>query len=147
MMMLSNRVFVDTNVLIRILVDDAGAEEQMKIARKLIADSGVNILDLIANISATEIAYDAGAGLTLGTGGGTAPTGIVTAASSAVAGGTGVGGAPTYENLVDLAYSVAGSNRASYGYMMNAQALAAVRKIKDGAGNNIGVESVVVKGE
>lgn len=118
----------------------------ISLSNELIADSGVNILDLIANISATEIAYDAGAGLTLGTGGGTAPTGIVTAASSAVAGGTGVGGAPTYENLVDLAYSVAGNNRASYGYMMNAQALAAVRKIKDGAGNYIFTPSISVDG-
>ena len=61
------------------------------VSNELIADAKVDILALIADISGKAIAYDAGAGLTLGTGT-VQPTGLVTAASSAVAGGSGVAG-------------------------------------------------------
>ena len=53
---------------------------------------------------------------------------------------------PTYENLVDLVYSVAGDNRASYGFMASTTALAAIRKIKDTAGNFIFAPSISVDG-
>lgn len=108
----------------------------VSLSNELIADSGVDILSLIADQAGRSIAYDAGTGLTLGTGT-VEPTGIVTAAGSAVTGGTGVAGLPTYENLLDVAYSVAGNGRAGYGWMMNGSTIAAVRKIKDGAGNYI----------
>jgi predicted nucleic-acid-binding protein len=48
-------IAVDTNVLIRILVDDAGAEEQMKIARKLIADSGVVYVPQIVQVESVWV--------------------------------------------------------------------------------------------
>lgn len=117
----------------------------VNLSNELVQDSGINILDFVANISGREIAYDAGAGLTTGTGT-VEPTGIVTAAGSAVTGGTGVGGAPSYENLVDLVYSVAGNTRARYGFHMGASGLAAVRKLKDGAGNYIFTPSISVDG-
>lgn len=117
----------------------------VSLSNELIADAGVNLTSLIANISASEIAFDAGAGLTTGTGT-VQPTGIVTAAGSGVVGGTGVSGAPTYENLVDLAYSVAGDNRASYGFMASTSAIAAIRKIKDGNGAYIFSPSISVDG-
>jgi HK97 family phage major capsid protein len=108
----------------------------VSLSNELIADSGVDILGLIADQAGRSISYDAGTGLTLGTGT-VQPTGIVTAAGSAVTGGTGVSGLPTYENLLDVAYSVPGNGRAGYGWMMNGSTIAAVRKIKDGAGNYI----------
>jgi HK97 family phage major capsid protein len=117
----------------------------VSLSNELIADAGVNLTSLIANISATEIAFDAGAGLTTGTGT-VQPTGIVTAAGSGVVGGTGVAGAPSYENLVDLAYSVAGDNRARYGFMASTSAIAAIRKIKDGNGAYIFSPSISVDG-
>jgi HK97 family phage major capsid protein len=117
----------------------------VNLSNELVQDSGINILDFVANISGREIAYDAGDGLTNGTGT-TQPTGIVTAAGSAVTGGTGVGGAPTYENLVDLIYSVAGNTRGRYGFHMGATGLAAVRKIKDGGGNYIFAPSISADG-
>ncbi len=117
----------------------------VSLSNELIADAGVNLTSLIANISGSEIAFDAGAGLTTGTGT-VQPTGIVTAAGSGVVGGTGVSGAPTYENLVDLAYSVAGDNRARYGFMASTSAIAAIRKIKDGGGNYIFSPSISVDG-
>jgi HK97 family phage major capsid protein len=116
----------------------------VSLSNEIIADSGVNLLDLVARIAGKQIAYDAGSALTTGTGT-TQPTGIVTAAGSGVT-GTATTGAPTYENLVDLAYSVAGDNRASYGFMASTTALAAIRKIKDGAGNYIFTPSISVDG-
>lgn len=115
------------------------------LSNELIADAGVDILGLIADQAARKIAYDAGSGLTVGTGT-VQPTGIVTAAASAVTGSTGVAGAFTYENLVDLAYSVVGNNRAGYGWMMNNTGLATARKIKDGAGNYVFAPSISVDG-
>lgn len=115
------------------------------LSNELIADAGVDVLGLIADAASRKIAYDAGSALTVGTGTVTA-TGIVTAAASAVTGSTGVAGAPSYENLVDLAYSVVGNNRAGYGWMMNNTGLAAVRKIKDGAGNYIFAPAISVDG-
>ncbi len=117
----------------------------VNLSNELVQDSGINLLDFIANISGTELAYDAGQGLTTGTGT-VQPTGLVTAAGSAVTGGTGVGGAPTYENLVDLVYSVAGNTRGRYGFHTGATGLAAIRKIKDGAGNYIFTPSISVDG-
>jgi HK97 family phage major capsid protein len=116
----------------------------VNLSNEIIADSGVNLLDLVARIGGTEIAYDAGADLTTGTGT-VQPTGIVTAAGSGVT-GTATSGAPTYENLVDLAYSVAGDQRSRYGFMTSTTALAAIRKIKDGAGNYVFTPSISVDG-
>lgn len=117
----------------------------VSLSNELIADAGVDIMGLVARIAGTEIAYQAGSALTVGTGT-VQPTGIVTAAASAVTGGTGVSGAPSYENLVDLAYSVAGDSRARYGFMASTSALAAIRKIKDGAGNYVFSPSISVDG-
>lgn len=116
----------------------------VSLSNEIIADSGVNLLDLVARIGSREIAFDAGAKLTVGTGT-VEPTGIVTASALGVT-GTAAGGVPTYENLVDLAYSVAGQNRSDYGFMVSTTALAAIRKIKDGAGNYIFTPSISVDG-
>lgn len=116
----------------------------VSLSNEIIADSGVNLLDLVARIGSREIAFDAGAKLTTGTGT-VEPTGIVTASALGVT-GTAAGGVPTYENLVDLAYSVAGQNRSDYGFMVSTSALAAIRKIKDGAGNYIFTPSISVDG-
>jgi HK97 family phage major capsid protein len=117
----------------------------VNLSNEIVSDSGIDLLGFVANISGTEIAYDAGNGLTNGTGT-VEPTGLVTAAGSGIVGGTGVSGAPSYENLVDLVYSVAGNTRARYGFHMGSSAIAAVRKIKDGAGNYIFTPSISVDG-
>ena len=108
----------------------------VNLSNELIADASVDILGLVADQAGRAIAYDAGAGLTTGTGT-VQPTGIVTAAGSGITGSTAVSGAFTADNLIDLAYSVAGGNRAGYGFMMNSKALGALRKLKDTAGNYV----------
>ena len=108
----------------------------VQVANELIADAGFDITGLIAQESGNSIGFAVNAGLTLGTGT-VEPTGIVTAAGSALVGGTGVGGAFTADNLIDLAYSLDGAARRlpGVGFMANGQSIGAMRKLKDTAGN------------
>ena len=67
------------------------------------------------------------------------PNGIVNAAGSGVTGGTGVTGAFTADNVIDLIYSLDGAARRlpGFGVMGNGVAIAALRKLKDTAGNYV----------
>jgi HK97 family phage major capsid protein len=105
------------------------------VANELLTDAGFDISALIAEQAGNAIGFGINAGLTNGTGT-VEPTGIFTTGASAVTGGTGVSGAPTYENLVDLLYALDGQARLlpGIGWLMNKTGLAAVRKIKDGSG-------------
>ena len=64
------------------------------------------------------------------------PNGVSTASSTGVTGGAGVAGAFTYDNLVDLFYSVISPYRASpsCGWLLRDASMATVRKLKDGNG-------------
>lgn len=106
-----------------------------QISTELAADAGVDILSLLAANTGNALGYDVNAALTTGTGT-VQPTGIVTAAGSGVTGGTGVAGAFTADNLINLVYSVdtAGRRMAGTGWQMNATSIAAVRRLKDNAG-------------
>jgi HK97 family phage major capsid protein len=108
------------------------------VANELLTDAGFDLSALIAEQAGNAIGFGINTGLTVGTGT-VEPTGIFTAGASAVTGGTAVGGAPTYENLVDLVYALDGQARIlpGVGFLMSKSGLAAVRKIKDGAGNYI----------
>jgi HK97 family phage major capsid protein len=109
-----------------------------QISREMVEDSGVDILGFLATQTGNAIGYAVNGALTTGTGT-VQPTGIVTAAGSGITGGTGVSGAFTADNLIDLVYSVdtAGRQLAGTGFQMNAKAIAAVRKLKDTAGNYV----------
>ena len=69
----------------------------------------------------------------------TEPNGVVTASGSALIGGTGLAttGGFTYENLVSLYYSLDPAARAlpGIGFMAKGSSIAAMRVLKDGAGN------------
>lgn len=106
-----------------------------QISREMVEDAGVDILGFLATQTGNALGYAVNGALTTGTGT-TQPTGIVTAAGSGITGGTGVSGAFTADNMIDLVYSVdtAGRTLPSTGWQMNAQAIAAVRKLKDSAG-------------
>jgi HK97 family phage major capsid protein len=108
----------------------------VQVANELVADAGFDISGLIAEQAGNAIGYAVNEGLTLGTGT-VQPTGIVTAAGSALTGGTGVAGAFTADNLIDLAYSLDGAARRlpGVGFMANGQTIGAMRKLKDTAGN------------
>lgn len=107
-----------------------------QISREMIEDAGVDILGFLADQTGNAMGYSVNNALTVGTGT-TQPTGIVTAAGSGITGGTGVAGAFTADNIIDLVYSVdtAGRRLPGVGFQMNAKSIAAVRKLKgnDGA--------------
>jgi HK97 family phage major capsid protein len=107
----------------------------VQLSRELIEDAGVDILGFLATQTGNELGFRVNAGLTTGSGTG-APNGIVPKASLGVTGGTGVTGAFTADNLIDLAYSLNGAARRlpGVGWMMNTKSLGAVRKLKDTAG-------------
>jgi HK97 family phage major capsid protein len=108
-----------------------------QLSREVVEDSGINLLDFVARQAGVGMGTAVNAALTVGTGT-VQPNGIVNGAGSAVTGGTGVAGVPTYENLVDLVYSVASPyRRRGASFQMNASTVASVRKIKDGNGSYI----------
>lgn len=116
-----------------------GAEKYgalVSLSSELVSDAGFPIESYIATELGKSIGLQTNSVLT---------TKLVAAAGSAVTGGTGVSGAATYENLIDLVYSVDGSARQlpSAGFQMATTAIAAARKLKDGAGNYIWTNSAV----
>ena len=118
------------------------------VANELLVDSSLDISALIAEQAGNAIGFGINTGLTTGTGT-VEPTGIFTTGASAVTGGTGVSGAPTYENLVDLLYALDGQARLlpGVGWLMNKTGLAAVRKIKDGNGAFIWSAGNIAQGQ
>jgi len=109
-----------------------------QVSREMVEDSGVDLVGFLAQQTGNALGFAVNGALTTGTGT-TQPTGIVTAAGSGITGGTGVSGAFTADNLIDLVYSVdtAGRTLAGTGFQMNAKSLSAVRKLKDTAGNYV----------
>lgn len=116
----------------------------VSISNELIADAGFSIESYLAEQLGQSLGFQANALLTTGTGT-VQPTGISTSAGSVVTGGTGVSGAATYENLVDLVYGIADGARVlpGLGFQMSKTGIAAARKMKDGAGNYIWTDSAV----
>jgi HK97 family phage major capsid protein len=106
-----------------------------QISREMVEDAGVDILGFLATQTGNALGYAVNGALTTGTGT-VQPTGIVTAAGSGITGGTGVSGAFTADNLIDLVYSVdtAGRTLPGTGWQLNAKGISAVRKLKDSAG-------------
>lgn len=109
-----------------------------QVSREMVEDSGVDLIGFLATQAGNAIGYAVNEGLTNGTAT-TQPTGIMTVAGSGVTGGTGVSGAFTADNLIDLVYSVdtVGRMLPGTGFQMNAKSLGAVRKLKDTAGNYV----------
>lgn len=105
-------------------------------ANELVTDAGFDLASHLANQAGNGIGYSVNDVLTTGDGS-SKPNGIVTAAGSGVTGGTGVSGAFTADNLIDLAYSVDGAVRRMPGaaFMANGASIGAMRKLKDTAGN------------
>jgi HK97 family phage major capsid protein len=110
----------------------------IQVSREMIEDSGVDLLGFLADQVGNGLGYNVQNALTVGTGT-VQPQGIVTAAGSGITGGTGVSGAFTADNLIDLYYSLDGAARLlpGVGWMMNGASIGAVRKLKDSAGQYI----------
>jgi HK97 family phage major capsid protein len=105
------------------------------VANELITDAGFDISSHLAEQAGNGLGFAVNAALTTGDGS-DKPRGVVTAAGSGVTGGTGVAGAFTADNLIDLQYTLDGAARRLPGvaYMANTQSLGALRKLRDGDG-------------
>ena len=107
------------------------------ISRELLEDAGVPIVDFIGRQAGNAIGNIVNEKLAVGTGT-VEPQGIVDASANGATGGTGVAGAFTADDLIDLVHSVDSqyaSNRA--GFQMRRSTLAALRSLKDGEGRFI----------
>ena len=106
------------------------------VANELIADAGFDISAHLAEQAGNGLGYAVNAALTTGSGS-SQPNGVVTAAGSGTVGGTGVAGAFTADNLIDLQYTLDGAARRLPGvaYMAAGATIGAMRKLKDDAGN------------
>ena len=116
-----------------------GAEKYgalVQVAQELVTDAGFDITSYIAQQLGTSLGLQANSVLT---------TKLSNAAGSVVTGGTGVSGAASYENLIDLVYGIADGARVlpGLGFQMSKTGIAAARKLKDGAGNYIWTNSAV----
>ena len=109
-----------------------------QLSRELILDAGVDIVGFLAEQFGNAFGFAIGDKLVNGTGT-VEPTGFLPVAGTGVTGSTGVAGAFTADNVIDLIYSLDGSlrNRSSFAMLANATSIAALRKLKDTAGNYV----------
>ena len=105
-------------------------------ASELVTDAGFDLGSHLAEQAGNGMGYAVNDLLTVGDGS-SKPNGIVTASGAGVTGGTGVAGAFTADELIDLIYSVDAATRRkpSMALMMNTSSIGAARKLKDTAGN------------
>lgn len=106
-----------------------------QLSQELLQDAGVDIQSLLAENTANGLGYSVGNKLTVGTGT-VEPKGIVAAAGSGITGGTGVSGAFTANNILDLIFAVdtAARMRPGAGFMMNASSISKVRQLQSSGG-------------
>lgn len=117
----------------------------LQLPTELATDTGVNLEEFIAKQAGRAVGNAFGQHLAVGTGT-NQPQGVMTAATAGVTGATGVGGAPTADNLIDLFFSVIAPyrNSSSAGWLMKDTTLATVRKLKDTTGQYLWQPSLQV---
>lgn len=118
----------------------------LQVARELIDDTAVDLLGYLAMQAGRALGNKFGSDLVNGTGT-NQPNGLINTASAGVTGTvTGVSGAPSYANLVDLEYSVIAPYRQSRScYWLAAdKTIGGFRKITDTVGRPIWEPSAVL---
>jgi HK97 family phage major capsid protein len=121
----------------------------VQVSQEFLADSNIDVLGFLARQAGNEIGFRVNNALTVGTGT-VEPTGIVTAASAGVTGGTAIAGtrgtgAFTADDLIDLVYSLDGAARRlpGFGVMANGSSIGAMRKLKTSSGDYVFSPSLV----
>jgi HK97 family phage major capsid protein len=114
-------------------------------ATELLTDTGVDLEGYLAMQAGRALGNAFGVHAITGDGS-SKPTGIITSASAGVTGGTGVVGAFTADNLIDLYYSVIAPyrNSTSCGWLMRDATLGSARKLKDSQGQYLWQPSIQV---
>lgn len=110
----------------------------VQVSRELVTDAGFDLEGYLAMETGRALGNALGAHLITGTGT-SQPRGILTDATLGITSGTGVAGAPTYDNMVDLYYSVIQPYRdnPSAAFLMKDTTVGVLRKIKDTTGQPI----------
>lgn len=116
--------------------------ELVKVSNEVLSDTLFDVAGFLGKNIARAVGQKIDTDLTVGPGSG-APMGVMTAVLVGSNGTIPTGGSlitPTYENLVDLTYSVNSNYRASgnAAFLMRDVTAAVVRKIRDGAGGTLG---------
>ncbi|MGW2226799.1 phage major capsid protein [Streptomyces formicae] len=117
----------------------------LQASTELLTDTGVDLEGYLAMQAGRALGNAFGVHAITGDGS-SKPTGVITSASAGVTGGTGVAGAFTADNLIDLYYSVIAPyrNSTSCGWLMRDASLGAARKLKDGQGQYLWQPSIQV---
>lgn len=117
--------------------------ELIIISRELLNDTAVDLDGYLARMAGRAVGNALGAHLVNGTGS-SQPAGIVGSTTLGVTSGTGVAGAPTFDNLIDLVYSVIGPYRNSpdAGFLIKDTTAGTLRKLKDTSGRYLWESSV-----
>jgi HK97 family phage major capsid protein len=110
---------------------------------ELLTDTSVNLDGYLSRMAGRAVGNALGAHLITGTGS-SQPAGISGSTTLGVTGSTGVGGAPNFDNLIDLFYSVIGPYRNSpdAGWLIKDTTAGALRKLKDSSGRYLWESSV-----
>jgi HK97 family phage major capsid protein len=109
-----------------------------QLSSELIADSGVDIIGFLAGQFGNSLGFAIANKIVNGTGT-VEPTGFLPVAGTGLVGSTGVSGAFSADNIIDLIYSLDGALRQkpSFAVLANKTSIAALRKLKDTAGNYV----------
>lgn len=107
----------------------------VNVTKELTEDEQVDLLGYVAKQAGWAVGNALGAHLITGDGS-SKPAGALTSATLGVTGGTGVTGAFTGDNLIDLYFSIIGPYRSkpSCGWLFKDSSLATARKLKDTTG-------------
>ena len=116
--------------------------ELVRIASEVVTDTAIDIIGFITRDVGRALGRKIDTDLVVGTGSGQ-PQGLMSAAIVGSNGTIATGGSlitPTYENLVDLAYSVNDAYRSggSTAWLMRDATAGNLRKLRDGAGGTVG---------
>jgi len=103
---------------------------------ELAQDSAFDMNSLVGSVLGERLGRILNNHLTVGTGS-SQPNGVITAATTGVTGATGQTTSVTFDNIVDLVYSVDRAYRTGAKFMMNDSSVKVIRKLKDGDGKPI----------
>ncbi len=126
----------------RMQLDAFKAGQLVQIANEVIQDSGIDIVSFVGEDIGRAIGRLTATWFAVGTGSGQ-PQGLMTSAGTGSAGTVASGGSlitPSYENLVDLVYSVNDEYRGGGNavFLMRDATAGNLRKLRDGAGGTTG---------
>lgn len=117
--------------------------QYLGLSRELMDDSAIDIEALVVSLIGENIGAILGQKLAVGAGT-TETAGLFTAATAGKTGAAAVDGAHTFDDIIDVLYSVSAPYRVNGSWIFSDQALAATRKLKGTDGQYIWSPSVQV---